>query len=469
MALPANIVDLDPIDFCGKQVMSFKEALWTQAFEDPQLRELLTIIPGVKAKQQVVILGFLGLLGKKASTTQCAPDASDQTIDSIEKFYNPADIEDRFTECWKNLLDKFTVWGLGNGLKKADLTGTDFAIFLEDRVLESLRQAIYRIVWFGDTAADNVADGGHLTAGIDPLYFNMINGFWKQFFAIATTTPSQRVIITQNNGGLAAPSAPTLATDTTGGTLAAATYYVKVAAINANGVSIASAEASQVTTGSTSTVTVTYAPVVGATGYRVYIGTSPGAQTVYFADTASPLVVTTLVGALSGSPQTSGTASTYAGQAFTPTDTVNQVVTGYLQSMVTNMDERLAGMSPKFFVTRSIAEQYRAERRAFANIDLAYMRTEEGWDMLEFAGYPVIVLNFEDRMIKEYFNNGTSYYLPHRIYFTTITNLHLATGEESELSDLDAFFDKKDKQYYIDILFSLDALVIEDYKLMVGY
>ena len=469
MALPANIVDLDPVDFCGKQVMSFKEALWTQAFEDPQLSELLTIIPGVKAKQQVVILGFLGLLGKKASTTQCAPDPSTQEIPSVQKFYDPANIEDRFTECWKNLLEKFSVWGLGNGLKKADLTGTDFANFLEERVLESLRQAVYRLVWFGDTAADNVADGGHLTAGIDPLYFTAIDGFWKQFFAIATASPSQRVIITQNSGGLGAPELPTLETATTGGTLAAATYYVKVAAVNANGVSIASAEASQVTTGATSTVTVTYAPVVGATGYRVYIGTSPGAQTVYFADTASPLLITTLVGALSGSPQTSGTASTYAGQAFTPTDTTNQVVTGYLQSMITNMDERMAGMSPKFFVTRSIAEQYRAERRAFANIDLAYTRTEEGWDMLEFAGYPMIVLNFEDRMIKEYFNDGLSYYLPHRIYFTPITNLHLATGEEGELSTLKAWFRDYDMQYYIDILFSVDALVIEDYKLMVGY
>lgn len=361
MALPANIVDLDPVDFCGKQVMSFREALWTQAFEDPQLSELLTIIPGVKAKQQVVILGFLGLLGKKASTTQCAPSPSAQEIPSVQKFYDPANIEDRFTECWKNLLEKFTVWGLGNGLKKADLTGTDFANFLEERVLESLRQAVYRIVWFGDTAAENIADGGNLTAGIDPLYFTAIDGFWKQFFAIATTTPAQRVTIAKNAG------------------------------------------------------------------------------------------------------------STYDLQAFTPTDTTNQVVTGYLQSMVTNMDDRMAGMNPKFFVTRSVAEQYRAERRAFANIDLAYLRTEEGWDMLEFAGYPVIVLAFEDRMIKEYFNTGTAWHLPHRIYFTPIDNLHLATGEESELSALKAWFRDYDMQYYIDILFSVDALVIEDYKLMVGY
>lgn len=361
MALPDNILNLDPVDFCGKQVMSFQEALWIATFEDPQLRELLTIIPGVKAKQQVVILGFLGLLGKKANTTQCAPEVSDSNIPAVQKFYNPAYIEDRFTECWKNLLEKFTVWGLKSGIRKPDLTGTDFANFLEERVLESLRQAIYRIVWFADTAAENIADGGNLTAGLDPEYFTMLNGFWKQFFAIATANPGQRVTIAKNSG------------------------------------------------------------------------------------------------------------ASYALQAFTPTDTTNQVVTGYFQSIVTGMDERLAGMNPKFFVTRSIAEQYRAERRAFANIDLAYMRTEEGWDMLEYAGYPVIVLNFEDRMIKEFFNTGTAWHLPHRIYFTTIENLHLATEEEGALSEIDAFFDKKDKQYYIDVLFALDTMVVEDYKVMLAY
>lgn len=469
MALPANTIPLTPVDFCGKQVMSFKEAFWVKTFENPALSELLTIIPGVKAKQQVVILGLLNLVGRKMQTENCAPDASDQTIPSVQKFYEPGYVEDRFVECWKNLLEKFYVWGLKNGINKPDLTGTDFADFLEDRVIDGLIQSVYRIVWFSDTDAAHFSDGGIITNSIDVDYINVIDGLWKQFFAIAGANPTQFSSISNNSGGLATPDLPTLETAASGGSLAAATYYVKVAAVNASGVSIASAEASQVTTGSTSTVTVTYAPVTGASGYRVYIGTTSGAQTVYFADTASPLVVTTLSGALTGSPQTVNTATTYAGQRFTAQDVTDQKITKILQDMVNNADERLAADELTFYVTRSVAQQYQAERRAFLNIDEAYRRTETGWDYLEIDGIKIMVLKFEDRFIKQFHDSGVGYYLPHRIYLTTKDNLHMATEEEGSMTDVEAFYDQKSKEYYIDMLYTVDVLVIEDYKVQVAY
>lgn len=77
---------------------------------------------------------------------------------------------------------------------------------------------------------------------------------------------------------------PTTATATTGGTLTAATYYYRVAATNGvggNGVgtSLPCAEVSQVVPGgtSTNTVTISWAQVAGATGYKVY-GRTTGAE-----------------------------------------------------------------------------------------------------------------------------------------------------------------------------------------------
>lgn len=360
MALPNNIVDLSPIDFCGKQVESFREAFWTKTFENPALNELLTVIPGVKAKQQVVILGLIGLVGKTMQTTNCAPDVSDQEIPAVEKFYNPGYVEDRFTECWKNLLGKFTVWGLQNGINKPDLTGTDFADFLESRVLEGLKESVYRLVWFAEKDAKAIADGGHFAAGLNLRYVNTIDGLWKQFFAIAAANPAQRVTIAKNSG------------------------------------------------------------------------------------------------------------NSFANQKFTAQDVTDQVVTGYFQEMVDGADERFTD-DKAFYVTRSIASQYKKERKKFSNIDQAYERTEAGWDFLEFDGIPVIVLPFEDRMIKQFQSSATVAYLPHRIYLASKDNLHLATEEEAAFDQVDAFYDKKDKQYYIDMLYSLDALIIEDYKLMVAY
>lgn len=74
-----------------------------------------------------------------------------------------------------------------------------------------------------------------------------------------------------------AQSAPGMATATTGGTLAAATYVYTTTAV-VNGVeTVASATGSQVTTGSTSTVTVTAGVTSGATAYRFY-GRTAGNQ-----------------------------------------------------------------------------------------------------------------------------------------------------------------------------------------------
>lgn len=71
---------------------------------------------------------------------------------------------------------------------------------------------------------------------------------------------------------LMAPPAPALATAATGGTVAAGTYWVKVTAKNAQGETTGSPAAKIVTTGATSTITVTIFTVPNATQYNVYIG-----------------------------------------------------------------------------------------------------------------------------------------------------------------------------------------------------
>lgn len=365
MALPDNTLPLSPVDFCGKQVMQFSEAFWVETFKNPALNEILTVIPGVKAKQQVVILGLLGLVGKTKSTAQCAPDTSDQVIPSEQKFYNPNWIEDRFVECWKNLLEKFYVWSLKNNLNAPDLIGTDFADFLIERVVDALVQSIYRIAWFGDTEAahfEDSGDSGHITDSVDLRYFNAIDGFWKQIFAIAAANPDQHYTIANNAGG------------------------------------------------------------------------------------------------------------TYAAQAFTAADTTNQVITTIMQNMVNGMDERLAqDPNTTFYVTRSVANQYMAERRQFPAINIAYQRQETGFDSLQIDGYKIVVLWFEDRFIKAYENDGTAWYLPHRIYLTTKENMHLAVSEQGSMANVEAFYFEVDKQYYIDTLYSMDALIIEDYKMVSAY
>jgi hypothetical protein len=75
---------------------------------------------------------------------------------------------------------------------------------------------------------------------------------------------------TDSHPMLTAPATPSSSTATTGGTLAAATYSYRVTALTPYGESLPSVAKTQATTGSTSTVTVTWSAVTNATGYRIY-------------------------------------------------------------------------------------------------------------------------------------------------------------------------------------------------------
>jgi hypothetical protein len=109
---------------------------------------------------------------------------------------------------------------------------------------------------------------------------NSTTGFQIQNAAgtalLTEDTTTGNLTVSQGNftvgTSLANPSAPTLTTATTGGSLAANTYAYQVAATNASGTSAAvrSNPVSITTTGSTSVNTLTWTAVPGATGYVVY-------------------------------------------------------------------------------------------------------------------------------------------------------------------------------------------------------
>lgn len=355
-------VNLTNTTFSGKQVEGMKQAFWTAAFTNPAINTLLAVVPGIKAKQQIIILGLLGLVGRK-SGSNCAPTASTEKIPATEKFWDPEYIEDRFEECFKDLLKKFTAWGLKNGIEKADLTGTDFALFLESRISTALEESIWRIAFFSNKAIKNVASSGTLKDGVSVEYFNAINGFYAQLFVGVTAGKITRQAIPANAG------------------------------------------------------------------------------------------------------------ASYSAQTFDAATTTGNGVTTMFSEMVRLADERLtSSANAGFIVTKSIADQYKRERLANDKIQMAYERVENGLDRLYYDGYPIYVLSVQDRIIKSYFDNGTKWDNPHRAIFTTIgENLQIGTEEESNLSALDAFYDKKDKTYIVDIGFNFDALVAEEHMVVVAY
>lgn len=353
-------IDLSEVEYNDGQITDLSEIFFDAIFKVPALEQFHTVVTGIKNKKQLIFMGEMGISGRKQET--CDWVSNPGVIGTTQKRWSPEYIGDRFDECFKDLLDTFFAWDLKSGVDKPDLTNTKWSTFLEERIGRSAQEAVLRHAWLGNTAAENVSDGGVITDGEDVEYFNAIDGFWVQLVQIVTANAAQRVTITKNAG------------------------------------------------------------------------------------------------------------NSYVNQMFTAADITNQVVTGYLQAMLFGADMRLREQEDKvFIVTQSIFDQYILERSKITNSELAYQRVEDGIDYIEYMGVPLIPFPFLDRQIRAYEDNGTTYNNPHRAVLSTKANLQIGVENTSDLTELDPFYDKKSKRYFVDYAFNLDALVARDYLVMVAY
>lgn len=366
-----NIINAADLTFNGEEIKDISEGIMEQVFAKPAINELLTPYSGIKAKKQIAFLGRLsGLVGQKHDASSCSPIENDGTITNTEKFWNPAYIDDRFSECWDDLLETFFVYGLKNGVAKGDLTSTEFGMFFVERYQDAIAEMFHRLVWFGDTAADDTAGGGtFVTAGFVAKRWNAFDGIWKQLYAIVAGNASRKTT------GLTAKNAEL----------------------------------------------------------------------------------------------------TFADQAFDAADTTANMVTTTLQNLIFEADYRLRDNANKvIIVTQSVADQYVRELEAAAGngIPVAFEYLQDGITVMKRMGVTIYAFSFWDRMIQGYKRTiGTelNYYLPHRMLLTTKENLAFGTEEEGNLSEVDIFYDKKEKKTYFDFGANLDAKVLEDYMIQVAY
>jgi hypothetical protein len=192
------IINPSDLTFNGEEIRSIREAIQEAVFAKPAVSEFHTIYEDIVTKKQIA---FLGRLGKVTREDQgCSSTPGSHTITNSEKFWEPVRFEIWLQECYTNLESTFFVWAKKRGLNEPDLTGTDFAAFIVDRMSDAMLEDAIRIAWLSDTTAESVdsTPSGILSTGVNPLDYNAIDGFWKQLFAIGTAAPSQVYTITEN-------------------------------------------------------------------------------------------------------------------------------------------------------------------------------------------------------------------------------------------------------------------------------
>ncbi len=179
--------------FSDTEVMDFSELIYEDVFEKAPLTEYFTFMEGIKSGSKIGIVGQMSAIGTPRGACDTT-ERLDAEIATIEKAWAPCSWGDRIPFCAADLEDQFIVWGLNNGIRRPDLTNTDYADFIMDVVADAMLESLYRIIFFGDTAADDQAGGGELVNGTEVELFQCHDGFWKQAFAIVAADSDRKSV-----------------------------------------------------------------------------------------------------------------------------------------------------------------------------------------------------------------------------------------------------------------------------------
>lgn len=210
-----SLITVADLTFEPEQAKALADVIKERSFSNKELTYLHTIIEPIEAKKKIPYLGHFGLLGK-AAPANCDPVPQEANIPGSEKEWDPEEALLYVTQCYKPLMESFWVYAMNKGIKRPDLTGTDFELFVSERFGEAQLEAILRWIWFGDRDAEtyNGTPAGQLTNGTEEDYWTLIDGFWKQIFAIVAADSARRITIAQNDEATYAAQAFD-ATDTT--------------------------------------------------------------------------------------------------------------------------------------------------------------------------------------------------------------------------------------------------------------
>tara|TARA_B100001059_G_scaffold233154_1_gene272589 strand:+ start:143 stop:1264 length:1122 start_codon:yes stop_codon:yes gene_type:complete len=187
-------------------------------FRSDDIMRNYTVYPNVKYKQNLMMAPKLS--GITALNTGCGTaNTCDPAGFSIEqKVITVSNVSVKQVQCWDEFQDQFLVESYKSGLNMPDLTGTQLADVILNRVRHGIQSDVVRNMWAGDTTV-----GSANTAAT--CSYRWADGLWKSLSdgnaiiagsttmrAVATTTTDETNLVTVG-AAIAGSDAITLLTE----------------------------------------------------------------------------------------------------------------------------------------------------------------------------------------------------------------------------------------------------------------
>tara|TARA_R110002020_G_scaffold347688_1_gene561354 strand:- start:4662 stop:5768 length:1107 start_codon:yes stop_codon:yes gene_type:complete len=164
-------------------------------FHSDDIMRNYTIYPNVKFKQNITMAPSLSSITTVNGGCTDVSDTCTDTFSVTQKVLEVENVAVKQEQCWDEFKSEVIVESYRNGVNMPDLTGTQLAQVIIDRVRNGIQSDMVRNMWAGSDAAAVIA--------IDCTYASMGDGLWEKLSAGAAINGTQMREV-QGTGGAAA-------------------------------------------------------------------------------------------------------------------------------------------------------------------------------------------------------------------------------------------------------------------------
>ena len=124
-------------------------------FHSDEIMRHYTLYPNVKFRQNVFLANSLNKIVMANGGCSSADNSGSGLSTSFnidDKQISVADCSVKMSQCWDTFFNEFQVESYRDGIDMPDLTGTQLADVIANRVRKGIAQDVVRVMWGGDTA-----------------------------------------------------------------------------------------------------------------------------------------------------------------------------------------------------------------------------------------------------------------------------------------------------------------------------
>lgn len=144
--------------------------------------------------------------------------------------------------------------------------------------------------------------------------------------------------------------------------------------------------------------------------------------------------------------------------------------TDLVDTMLMDVDSRILDDSKAvLLMTRGLADALTYDVKKVYHDRMPWEKIFDGFDVATYNGVKIARVGIWDRMINGYEKSATKINLPYRAVFCNPKHLMVGTNADSLISDLDIWFDKKERRNYIYATGKMGTHLLEENMIHAAY